>query len=51
LTAADSVTVFDSVRYIEAGDVTVVVSLAQLALVQLALGVGGELPPVESTDA
>ncbi len=33
------------------GVFTVVAALAQLALVQLAPGVGGELPPVESTDA
>jgi hypothetical protein len=30
---------------------TVVAALAQLALVQLAPGVGGEPPPVASTDA
>ena len=33
------------------GEFTVVAALAQFALVQEGPGVGGELPPVESTDA
>ena len=47
--STDAVLLLASVKV--TGVFTVVAALAQLALVQLAPGVGGELPPVESTDA
>lgn len=46
-----TVAVADLLNVMFEGDVTVVPALAQLVVVQLELGVVGELPPVASTEA